>query len=248
MSIDLAEILLTLFWVFFVLLVLYLHRESKREGYPLVSDRSDSITVQGFPAIPEPKEYKLPHGGSYFAPNGEAPETEVAAVPVEPFPGAPLQPTGDPMVDGVGVAAYANRSDTPDRMLDGRIRVAPMRSEPTAHVASGDPDLRGMPVIAADGVEVGKVSDMWIDRAEPQIYYLEVSLSDGQTRMLPFSFADIRKYRNEIRVTALYSHQFGKVPALASADQITLLEEDKITAYYAGGELYADPSRSQPWF
>ena len=37
-SIDLAEILFTLFWLFFIGLVLYLHRESKREGYPLESD------------------------------------------------------------------------------------------------------------------------------------------------------------------------------------------------------------------
>ncbi len=31
-NIDLVEILFTLFWVFFIGLVLYLHRESKREG------------------------------------------------------------------------------------------------------------------------------------------------------------------------------------------------------------------------
>ena len=55
MSIDLAEILFTLFWVFFIALVLYLHRESKREGYPLESDRGGDVVVQGFPAVPEPK-------------------------------------------------------------------------------------------------------------------------------------------------------------------------------------------------
>jgi photosynthetic reaction center H subunit len=27
---------------------------------------------------------------------------------------------------------------------------------------------------------------------------------------------------------------------------VTLLEEDKISGYYGGGTLYADPSRSEP--
>ncbi|MEO0952871.1 MAG: photosynthetic reaction center subunit H, partial [Pseudomonadota bacterium] len=34
-SIDLVEFIFTLFWLFFAVLVFYLHRESKREGYPL---------------------------------------------------------------------------------------------------------------------------------------------------------------------------------------------------------------------
>ncbi|MEO1576025.1 MAG: photosynthetic reaction center subunit H, partial [Pseudomonadota bacterium] len=52
-EIDLVEIVFTLFWLFFAGLVMYLHRESKREGYPLESDRSDRakrMQVVGFPA------------------------------------------------------------------------------------------------------------------------------------------------------------------------------------------------------
>ena len=52
-NVDLVEVLFTLFWVFFIALVYYLQREMKREGYPLVSDRSDRIKVQGFPQPPE---------------------------------------------------------------------------------------------------------------------------------------------------------------------------------------------------
>ncbi len=52
------------FWVFFAGLIIYLRREDKREGYPLESDRSESIKVQGFPAMPEPKTFLLPHGGT----------------------------------------------------------------------------------------------------------------------------------------------------------------------------------------
>ena len=35
-SVDLVEVLFTLFWVFFIGLVFYLQREMKREGYPLL--------------------------------------------------------------------------------------------------------------------------------------------------------------------------------------------------------------------
>ena len=62
--IDVAQVVLYAFWIFFAGLIIYIRREDKREGYPLESDRSGSIKVQGFPAMPEPKSYRLPHGGT----------------------------------------------------------------------------------------------------------------------------------------------------------------------------------------
>lgn len=59
-NIDLAQIAIWLFWVFFAGLVWYLHREDKREGYPLHTDR-DGVTVEGFPAVPEKKVYHTSH-------------------------------------------------------------------------------------------------------------------------------------------------------------------------------------------
>ena len=35
-------------------------------------------------------------------------------------------------------------------------------------------------------------------------------------------------------------------PATRNTDKVTLLEEDKITAYYGGGTLYATPDRVEP--
>jgi photosynthetic reaction center H subunit len=40
--------------------------------------------------------------------------------------------------------------------------------------------------------------------------------------------------------------QFGNIPELKNPDQITLLEEEKVTAYFGAGTLYSDPSRSEP--
>jgi len=36
------------------------------------------------------------------------------------------------------------------------------------------------------------------------------------------------------------------VPATRAPDSITLLEEEKICAYFGGGLLYATPSRQEP--
>jgi photosynthetic reaction center H subunit len=245
-SIDLVEIIFTLFWLFFIGLVLYLHREGKREGYPLHTERSRNLTMEGFPGIPPAKEYRLPHGGTQMAPRDEAPELDVPGTPAAKTPGSPLIPDGDPIGANIGTGAYANRSDTPDLTLDGKPRVVPMRTNSSLSVDSRDPDPRGMPVFAADGVEVGKVSDAWIDLAEPQIYFLEVATGERSV-MLPYHFADIDKKKSEIRVDVLYSKQFLNAPALKSPDQITLLEEDKITGYFAGGLLYADDKRAEPF-
>jgi photosynthetic reaction center H subunit len=247
-NIDLAEILFTLFWLFFIGLIIFLRREDKREGYPLESDRSGSVSVQGFPAIPKAKEFQLAHGGTQTAPRIEPQHVELAATPAAPHGGAPLIPTGNPLIDGVGPASYANRSDTPDRTFYGDNRVVPLRVLDGYEVSSRDSDPRGMSVVAADGETVGTVTDLWIDRSEPQVYFLEVQrLEPGSgTVMVPFSFASVDRRRGRIKVDALYGQQFDNVPALRSPDEITLLEEDKICAYFSGGTLYADASRQEP--
>lgn len=248
-SIDLAEILFTLFWIFFAFLVLYLHRESKREGYPLQADRfGKSVTIEGFPGLPKAKTYHLRDGSTVSLPRAE-PEASVAAVPTAAFPGAPLQPTGNPMADGVGPAAWCDRADHPDMTMRGLPQIAPLRIADEYHVESRDVDPRGMHVVAADGYVVGKIRDLWVDRIEPQIRYMEISLDDrigGGNVLLPYYFCRINAGRGEVKVSSLMSDQFADVPKTKHPDQVTLLEEDKICAYYAGGKLYAEPSRAEP--
>jgi len=57
---DFAQILVYVFWFFFAGLIFYLRREDKREGYPLESDRR-GVTVQGWPAMPEPRAERASH-------------------------------------------------------------------------------------------------------------------------------------------------------------------------------------------
>ncbi len=250
-GIDLVEILFTLFWVFFAGLIIYIRREDKREGYPLDSDRTERsggrVQVVGFPRPGPAKAFKTQHHGTVMAPRAEV-DRPIAAKPVAGYPGAPLVPTGNPMKDGVGPAAWSDRSDTPDLTYHGENRIVPMRVAKDFHISGNDPDPRGMTVIAGDGNVAGTVSDIWVDRAEPMIMYLEVDLGPSTSMrnvLLPIGFAKISGSKRTVRVKSIYADQFQDVPSLQSPDAITLREEDRITGYYAGGYLYADAQRQE---
>jgi photosynthetic reaction center H subunit len=248
--IDVAQLVLYGFWIFFAGLIYYLLREGKREGYPLESDRTDRasrVAVQGWPPIPEPKTYKLAHGGEVSAPNKKKDARSIKAVPVAGFPGAPLEPTGDPMADGVGPAAWAERADTPDLTYEGDAKIVPLRVATDHCLEARDPDPRGMSVLGADGRAGGVIRDVWVDRSEVIIRYLEadVSTPTGTRRVLvPMNLARVKD--GAVHVKSIMSHHFAQVPGLRNPDRVTLLEEDRICAFYAGGTLYADPRRQEP--
>jgi photosynthetic reaction center H subunit len=247
--IDVAQIVLYVFWAFFFGLILYLRREDKREGYPLESDRSDAVTVQGFPAVPKPKQFKLSHGGTYSAPHAENDTRPVKAEPTGPWPGAPLEPTGDPMLDGVGPASWAERSPEPELTFHGVPRIVPMRIAPEFEIEPRDPDPRGMDVIGADGERAGKVTELWVDRGEPQIRYLEVEVAGGENPrpvLLPLALSGIQRGKSEVTVRSVHARHFKTAPRPARNDQVTQREEDQICAYFASGHLYATPEREEP--
>jgi photosynthetic reaction center H subunit len=245
-NIDVAQATLYLFWIFFAGLIFYLLRENKREGYPLESDRPGRVKIQGFPAIPPAKTYLLPHGGTQTAPRDEKDKRVLKAVPTGPWPGAPLRPTGNPMRDGVGPAAWAERADVPDLTVAGERRIVPLWVDADYHLESRDPDPRGMTVIGADRQTGGTVKDVWVDRSESLIRYLEVEVAGGRKVLLPMNFCRIDGRRRCVLVKSIKGGQFADVPAHKTPDAVTRREEDQISAYYGGGHLYADPSRSEP--
>jgi photosynthetic reaction center H subunit len=90
-----------------------------------------------------------------------------------------------------------------------------------------------------------------VDRAEPQVRYYEVQLTGSdKVVLLPVAFVQWPNFglttTDHVRVKAITAAQFRDVPGLRNPNQITLLEEDKISGYYAGGHLYATAERSQP--
>jgi photosynthetic reaction center H subunit len=250
--IDVAQLVLYAFWIFFFGIIYYLRREDKREGYPLESDRSERsggrVKVQGFPAMPGPKTFLLAHGGTSVVPDPRKDIIDLRAQPSGPWPGAPLVPTGNPMLDGVGPASYTPRSPSPDMTFEGHPKMVPMRVATDFSIAKGDPDPRGFEVMGADRNVAGIISDLWVDRAEPQIRYYEVAVASGSQKvLLPVQLARVNSWRRQVVVKSLLAEQFASVPALRNPDQIGLDEEDRISAYYGGGNLYAEPSRQEPF-
>jgi photosynthetic reaction center H subunit len=245
--IDVAQLTLYAFWLFFAGLIYYLHREDKREGYPLEHEYpSGRVVVQGFPEVPNRKSF-LTSTGVVTVPAISNDRKKVALYPSHDWPGSPLDPTGDPMLDGVGPASYADRQDVPEIGIHGDPILAPMRIAPETFIAAGDPDPRGMEVLGTDGVVAGTVSDVWVDKGEVIIRYLEVALAGGsRTALLPMNMARVNHGSRLVKVSSILASQFAGVPALKSPDQVTKLEEDKIMAYFAGGHLYATPSRMEP--
>ncbi|MFC3692375.1 photosynthetic reaction center subunit H [Chenggangzhangella methanolivorans] len=246
---DLALTSLYLFWAFFAGLIYYLHRENKREGYPLVEDHpvGRGVSIVGFPKPPSPKTYLL-HGGhgEVSLPSGRVERADLALAPTAGFSGAPYVPVGDPMTAGVGPGSWVERSNHPDLTVDGRPKIVPLRAAPDFHLAPEDPDPRGWPVVGGDRQVGGVVSDVWVDQSEYMIRYFEVELSGGRRALLPTPFAKVDGRRGRITVTALYADNFLGVPQTASPDQVTMLEEEKTAAFYGAGLLYAHPGRAEP--
>ncbi len=247
---DVAELVFYLFALFFVGLVFYLRREDRREGYPLEEDTTGRREPIDFPWMPGPKTFALPHGqGSVSAPETSRDERPLALARTAIWPGAPLEPTGDPLADGVGPASYAQRAKQPDLTIFGETKIVPMRAAETFSIARQDPDPRGFAVIAADGRQAGIVADLWLDRSEYLFRYLEVELGVelGARRVLmPMAMAVIDRARKIVRAHSISAAQFAGVPALEQSEQITRYEEERVVAYFGGGYLYSNPGRTEP--
>jgi photosynthetic reaction center H subunit len=245
--IDVAQLVLYAFWIFFAGLVVYLTLESKREGFPLIMARSADRPT-GILPMPGPKVFNLGLGKTKTVPELE-PEEIVNAVQEQPFEGAPFVPLGNPMLDGMGPAGYALRPMEPERDTHGRDRTVPLRVANDHSVAIEDLDPRGLEVFTADGLVAGICTDVWIDRAEQNARFLEVRPA-GALRgvIVPIELCQPKAYvvGGIIKVVSVTAPQLAAAPVPESPDSLTMREEDRIQAYFASGHLYAFPSRQEP--
>ncbi|NSX53456.1 photosynthetic reaction center subunit H [Parasulfitobacter algicola] len=245
---DLASLAIWLFWGFFALLIYYLQTENMREGYPLEDDDGNPAANQGPFPVPAPKTFKMNHGREDVTlpgPDRQA-RHDLALERTAVSDGFPFDPTGDPMLDGVGPASWANRQDAPELDGKGHPKILPMASLPGFAVSAGR-DPRGLPVQAGDLEIVGRITDMWIDEPEQLVRFLEFEL-DPQwgtgKRLVPIQMVRIKKDRVKIR--SIFGQHFANIPQTKSLSQVTMLEEEKIMGYYAGGTLYASVARFEP--
>ena len=160
-------------------------------------------------------------------------------------PGAALDPGPAALGAGVGPGAWSDRADVPDLTVEGHPKVVPLRVATNFFIEPRDPDPRGMTVVGADGAVAGTVVDVWVDRSEPQVRYLETDVG-GRTVLVPITCCVVRPRQRAVTVKAILGAQFAGAPAIAQADRVTLREEDRVMAYFAGGYLYATAARQEP--
>jgi photosynthetic reaction center H subunit len=264
--IDVAQVTLYAFWIFFFGLIYWLRREDRREGYPLESDNPRRVGLTSNILFPAPKKFLLPHGGEVIAPDFERDTRDFEAKRTANASGAPYEPTGNPLLSNIGPASYAEREDEPELSREGEPVVVPLRVATDYDITAG-PDPRGWKVVGTDGGVAGTVSDLWVDRADMMVRYLELRLEDeateGETetgeqgagaaggpastsRLVPITMLKVQSEQKLVDVQALRGEQFAHVPTLKDPNQITLHEEERISAFYAGGNLYADRKREEP--
>jgi photosynthetic reaction center H subunit len=241
---DLASLSLWLFYGFFALLIYYLQTENMREGYPLENDDGTLAPNQGPFPLPSQKTFILPHGRGKVTVPDMKPEGRDIPMTMTAVPnGFPFEPTGDPMLDGVGAASWAPRRDVPELDGHGHPKIAPMAHKPDFRVSAGR-DPRGLPVRGDDGIDAGTCSDMWLDVPEQHVRYLEVDVPEAGKRLIPVQL--VRIFSDHVEVKALHQRHFAQIPPNKSPTQVTLLEEDKITGFVGGGKLYAALDRQEP--
>ena len=93
--------------------------------------------------------------------------------------------------------------------------------------------------------------DAWVDRSEVVIRYVEVELLNPvaarKTVLLPMNFLAINARKRQIRTRFITGAQFANwCRRCKEATTVTILEEEKIMAYYGGGSFYARPGRTEP--
>jgi hypothetical protein len=125
----------------------------------------------------------------------------------------------------------------------GHAKIVPM-AKPKATASLPGAIRVVCPSVPATARSSGTISDMWVDAPEQLVRYLEIELDaehGGGKRLVPIHFCRI--WGKRVKINAIYGKHFAGVPVTKSPTQVTLLEEEKISAYYGGGTLYADQSR-----
>ena len=247
---DLASAAIWAFWIFFAGLIYYIQRENMREGFPLEDDDGNPEPHLSI-GTPKPKTFERNFGQSDVVVPSAANEAahrreSLALARTSAAGGSPYVPTGDPMADGVGPAAWAPREDVPELDGHGHAKIRPLSTLDDFFISAGR-DPRGLPVQTGDGEVVGRISDLWVDVPEQMVRFLTIDVNpegSGKTRLVPIHLAKIKADR--VVVKSIFVHNVDGIPTIKGTDQITKLEEEKIMAYIAGGNLYASEARLMP--
>jgi photosynthetic reaction center H subunit len=150
------------------------------------------------------------------------------------------------MLAEVGPGSYNARPEVSAKTMHGDDLIAPLRVSPNFALATAGVSPIGFALVAADHKVVGTIVDVWVDRSESIARYYEVKLAGSDRSVLvPVPFADVQGKRRRVVVKALLAENFANAPTLSAPDRVTMLEEDRIAAYFAAGTLYATKWRTE---
>lgn len=246
-GLDGAMVALILFAAFFFWLVFFhLRPHDKREGYPTI--RPDGSAPfrrgRGLTWMPFTKTFLRPHGQPPVTTPRAEPRAGDRPTVMPENNGQPLRPQEDGLLEGVGPAAWAQREDVPDYNIEGKPKLVSLEREAEYRILEGCPDPRGWPVYGSDGEHAGTVRDIWFNRAEFFPRYLEVA---GVTRdyLVPLFFAVVHSGDEAVRVRDLPGARLALAPFRHHEDRITLLEEDRINAFFAGARFYGTSPKGE---
>jgi photosynthetic reaction center H subunit len=254
-TIDGASLIFLIFVLFFVGLIVYLRREDRREGYPLEDEAGKLESLSGLFFVAQPKTFILPNGeGVLSKPNALRETFQGSARRTSRAPGSPIVPSGDPMKAGIGPGSFAQRAKHPDMTMHGLPKIVPLRTVPEYSIDEKTSDPRGMNVVGADGVVGGVVTDVWIDRVEYMARYLEVAVTPvagapliaAKRVLVPVPMCNVSGRKKVVEVHAVMGAHFAGAPAIQTPESVTFDEEERASAYFGGGLLYANPSRAEP--
>ncbi len=245
--IDVAQVTLYAFWIFFAGVVFYLRREDRREGYPLEAEAYGRLKSPDPVLIPTPKTFNLLSGETKHAPQRNIEyQSGIPSRKLEPWPGAPYIRTEDNLTAGVGPGSYCVRDDAHDHTWDGKHRIVPLRADKEFVVHEDGINPIGQPVLGADRQVAGTVKDLWFDRGESLVRYYEVDIGAGGSRLMPSTFCRATPLTRNVTTDALLASQFAGIPTTKEPESVTLREEERIVAYFGAGTLYATPQRAEP--
>jgi photosynthetic reaction center H subunit len=247
-TLDVTELTFYTFTLFFIALLFYLRREDRREGYPLEDEVTGRVDTWGGPMMSATaKTFLLPFGqGTSTTPTKDREPVNIAAERTFRSPGAPYHPTGNPLLDGIGPAAWADRAKTPDLNCNGLNRIVPIgASSHAVSIHRKDTDPRGLPVVAADGLVAGSVTDLWIDTSDDCVRYLEVDTGTKKV-LAPLAVSVVQGRQGRVVIDAINAADFAGVPTPVTPGQISRYEEERVLAYFGGGYLYANQERQEP--
>jgi hypothetical protein len=133
-------------------------------------------------------------------------------------------------------------------MNEDRRQLVPLGDTREFRVAAGLPDVRGWPVLGGDGVELGRVTELLVDRTAGRVRYLECTLVHAQPgggRLhVPVGLAYLSEDRDAVEVPSVTTLT---VRQLVVVDREQRMPEDEERLHRGFAEAGA-PASQDEWY